>query len=174
MSKDHSEKHLSQHQRQIMQQSVDDAKSRGSLSTDVGEFGLSAIESLITDKNDNTMIDLSTPNKICSTFTTPFPSLKGVTPSYYRVDSKELQQSKMETSSFKNLLIFFYMFYVMVGEEAQMKGAEALMQKKWQYSKKYGKWVLQSGDGWVEFDVEKWCIQPAIGFNPTQAEFMTL
>ena len=64
------------------------------------------------------------------------------------------------------------MFYCMVGNENQMKAAERLNEKKWKFSNKFNKWMYDDGSQWLEFDVNKWAIQPALGFNPSQADFV--
>ncbi|ELP90728.1 hypothetical protein EIN_025470 [Entamoeba invadens IP1] len=182
------DKQTPQYQRQILQQSVEEAKAKGTLVMDIGEYSLSKVELLLNDTNDDTLesllmkgidlsvlgIDLTSPTRICSSFTTPFPTLKNSIPNYYFVDSKELTNPEDRANSFKNELILFYMFYVMVGEEAQFKAAKTLMDKKWRFSNKFGKWVTQAQSGWMEFDVSKWSVQPALSFNPAQADFMSL
>ncbi|EKE38400.1 hypothetical protein ENUP19_0350G0008 [Entamoeba nuttalli] len=182
------EKQTPQYQRQLMQQTYEDSKMKGTLPQSIEEYGLSGVEILLSDNNEQTLdsllmkgidlnslgIDLSTPKHICGSFNTPFPSLKNSIPNYYHIESKEINDPGERIGVFKNELILFYMFYVMVGEESQLKAAKQLMEKKWRFSNKYSKWVIQTPNGWMEFDSTKWTIVPALSFNPSQADFMTL
>ena len=182
------EKQTPQYQRQLMQQTYEDAKIKGTFAQNIDEYGLKQIEVLLQETTEPTIdsllmkgidmnvlgIDFSSTQHICGSFTTPFPSLKENIPNYYHIDSKELHSPHERINSFKNDLIWFYMFYCMVGNENQLKAAEQLMSKGWKYSNKYQKWVTFDGNNWSEFDVSKWTVQTALAFNSQQADFMSL
>ena len=118
-------------------------------------------------------VDLNSTQHICGSFNSPFPSLKDVIPNYYHIDTKELHSPRERVAQFKNELILFYMFYCMVGTENQYKAAEQLVKKGWKFSNRYNKWLSTDGSVWMEFDVSKWVVQPALSFNPAQADFIT-
>ena len=120
--------------------------------------------------------NLKSESAIYSSFKSPFPVHQNDQPSYYRVDSKELDNhmKSNKTMPFKNDLIYFYMFYVMVGSQAQLEAAKALTERGWCYSNKYNKWLVKKDEIWYEFDAEKWDVQNAVNFNPAQADFKSL
>ena len=134
-----------------------------------GERGDSLNAMMIRGSEINAFqFDFNSNNKLTNKFNPALPSLSS-NEVYSYLDNEEKRFCSVE---FKEDYELFYLYYLMIDENAQTVAKQRLQELEWKYSAKTKMWMVQREHQWYEFNRSKWLIEEVSNVDSSKLNFV--